>query len=96
MPAKTRKPRLSLTTIILVVVIAISLIALGITFARAFMSTDLTVASWTGGSSAIVLMIGLGAIGVGGLTAVLLGLAFYSDKKGYDEPPRIEVHPDSD
>lgn len=48
--------------------------------------------SLTGGSASLTGIIVLGALGVGGLTAALMWLAFYSDNKGYDEPPVIE-HP---
>jgi hypothetical protein len=44
--------------------------------------------AWSNGSGAIALMIGVGAIGTGALTALLMWLAFYSSRKGYDEPPK--------
>ncbi len=45
---------------------------------------------WTGGSPVILLMMIGGAVLTGGLTAVLMWLAFYSERKGYDEPFRLE------
>lgn len=45
--------------------------------------------SWTGGSTAIAVMIVAGAVCTGALTGVLMWLAFYSERKGYDEPPRL-------
>jgi cation transporter-like permease len=41
---------------------------------------------WTGGSSAILIMILAGAVLTGALTGGLMALAFYSDRRGYDEP----------
>ena len=46
--------------------------------------------AWTGGSKAIVVALIAGAIGVGALTGVLMWLAFYSDRKGYDDPPTFD------
>jgi cation transporter-like permease len=46
--------------------------------------------AWTGGSKAIAIALVAGAAGVGALTGVLMWLAFYSSRKGYDDPPRFE------
>jgi cation transporter-like permease len=46
--------------------------------------------AWTGGSKAIAIALVAGALGVGALTGVLMWLAFYSDRKGYDDPPTFE------
>ena len=46
-------------------------------------------ATWTGGSPVIAGMIVAGVVGVGALTGVLMWLAFYSARKGYDEAPRF-------
>lgn len=46
------------------------------------------------GSGAIVVMIVAGVLGVGCLTGVLMWLAFYSSRKGYDESPKFETKPD--
>ena len=45
--------------------------------------------SLTGGSHAIAVMIVVGAVGTGALAGVLMWLAFYSSRKGYDEPPKL-------
>ena len=45
---------------------------------------------WTGGSKAIALMIVLGVIFTAILGGVLMALAFYSSRRGYDEPPSYE------
>ncbi|HEY1447255.1 MAG TPA: hypothetical protein VGF33_01840 [Caulobacteraceae bacterium] len=50
--------------------------------------------SWTGGSSAILAAIIAAAVFTGGLTGVLMWLAFYSSRKGYDEPFRLGETPD--
>ncbi|MDB5483774.1 MAG: hypothetical protein JWO83_4827 [Caulobacteraceae bacterium] len=46
--------------------------------------------AWTGGSKAIVIALVAGAVGVGALTGVLMWLAFYSSRKGYDDPPSFD------
>ncbi len=48
------------------------------------------------GSGAIVVMVLAGVLGTGLLTGVLMWLAFYSSRKGYDETPRFETKPDAD
>ncbi|MDQ2860237.1 MAG: hypothetical protein M3T55_05830 [Pseudomonadota bacterium] len=48
------------------------------------------------GSGAIVVMIVAGVLGTGLLTGVLMWLAFYSSRKGYDESPRFETKPEAD
>jgi hypothetical protein len=45
--------------------------------------------SWTGGSTAIAIAIVIGAVGTGALTGVLMWLAFYSARKGYDDSQRF-------
>ena len=42
---------------------------------------------WTGGSTALAVLIIGGVVLTGGLTALLMALAFYSSRKGYDDPP---------
>jgi hypothetical protein len=67
--------------------IIFTFIALAVIFAFfgwAFYATR-DLGSWTGGSGAIAIMIILGVLGTGGLTAGLMWLAFYSSRKGYDE-----------
>jgi cation transporter-like permease len=46
--------------------------------------------AWTGGSKAIVIALIAGAVGVGALTGALMWLAFYSDRRGYDDPPTFD------
>jgi cation transporter-like permease len=46
--------------------------------------------AWTGGSKAIVIALVAGAVGVGALTGVLMWLAFYSSRKGFDDPPSFD------
>ncbi len=53
----------------------------------------------SGGRPAVMIMIVAGVVVTGGLTALLMGLAFYSDKKGFDETvqfrdPRGEDRPE--
>jgi cation transporter-like permease len=48
--------------------------------------------AWTGGSKAIAIALVAGAVGVGALTGVLMWLAFYSSRKGYDDPPTFDDH----
>jgi hypothetical protein len=43
------------------------------------------------GSAAIVAVTAAGVLFVGGLTGVLMWLAFYSSSGGYDETPRFDV-----
>jgi cation transporter-like permease len=50
--------------------------------------------AWTGGSRVIAIALIAGAAGVGVLTGVLMWLAFYSSRKGYDEPPSFDEHGD--
>lgn len=57
-------------------------------FAWAFYAANRMGGSWTGGSSAIAVMITAGVLGTGALTGVLMWLAFYSSRKGYDETPK--------
>ncbi len=46
------------------------------------------------GMGAITVMIVAGVVGTGLLTGVLMWLAFYSSRKGYDESPRFETKPE--
>jgi cation transporter-like permease len=55
-----------------------------------------SIGSWTGGSWVILAMIVAAAVFTGGLTGVLMWLAFYSDRKGYDEPFRPGEADDKD
>jgi cation transporter-like permease len=50
--------------------------------------------SWTGGSLGILASIIAAAVFTGGLTGVRMWLAFYSSRKGYDEPFRLGETPD--
>lgn len=49
--------------------------------------------SWTGGSKVLLETIIGAAVFTGGLTGVLMWLAFYSSRKGYDEPFRPDESP---
>ena len=69
---------------------AILLTVLGLALVFGFMGWALYAAnqqggSWTGGSAVLTLIIAGGVIGTGLLAAVLMWLAFYSARKGYDE-----------
>jgi hypothetical protein len=46
--------------------------------------------SITGGSRALAVLITAGVVGTGALAGILIWLAFYSARKGYDEPPSYE------
>jgi hypothetical protein len=46
----------------------------------------------SGASRALTVLIAAGVIGTGALAGVLMWLAFYSDRKGFDDPPIIEEH----
>jgi cation transporter-like permease len=46
------------------------------------------------GGGPITVMIVAGVAGTGLLTGVLMWLAFYSSRKGYDENPKFETKPD--
>ncbi|HLZ85117.1 MAG TPA: hypothetical protein VKQ54_16245 [Caulobacteraceae bacterium] len=72
----------------LVILAVAGLLAVFAFFGWAFYATWGT--DWTGGSKAITVALVAGAIAVGGLTGVLMWLAFYSNRKGYDDPPTIE------
>jgi cation transporter-like permease len=52
--------------------------------------------SWTGGSKVLLGMMIAGTLLTGGLTGVLMWLAFYSSRKGYDEPFRLGEPSDHD
>jgi hypothetical protein len=45
------------------------------------------------GTGAITVMIVASVLGTGLLTGVLMWLAFYSSRKGYDESPKFETKP---
>jgi cation transporter-like permease len=77
---------------LIVALTAIGLLAVFGFFAWAFYSTRGT--AWTGGSKAIAVTLVVGAVAVGGLTGVLMWLAFYSSRKGYDEPPTFDERDD--
>jgi cation transporter-like permease len=69
------------------------LAALGLMAVFAFFGWALYISggfAWTGGSKAIVIALVAGAVGVGALTGVLMWLAFYSSRKGYDDPPSFD------
>ena len=85
-----RKPKISLTAAVLLALVGAFLAVIAVVFVHALMSPELSAASWTGGSRVLSLMILLGAAGTGALTAILMGLAFYSERKGYDEPPHVD------
>ncbi|MBV8594449.1 MAG: hypothetical protein JOZ27_09140 [Caulobacteraceae bacterium] len=57
-------------------------------FGWAFWDTR-AMGGWTGGSHAIAIMIAIGVVGVSALTGVLMWLAFYSARKGYDDATRF-------
>ncbi len=73
---------------LVVILTAIGLLAVFGFFGWVFYATGGL--AWTGGSKAIVVALIAGAIGVGALTGVLMWLAFYSDRKGYDDPPTFD------
>jgi cation transporter-like permease len=76
------------------ILITLGLLALAGFFAWAFYVTR---GDWAGGSKAIFIAMAAGAIGVGALTGVLMWLAFYSSRAGYDESPQLEAHdPETD
>lgn len=76
----------------LVVVTIVALVVIFGFFGWAFYATR-SFGSWTGGSTAIAIMLVGGVFGAGGLTGVLMWLAFVSERKGYDDPPHIEEPP---
>jgi hypothetical protein len=51
-----------------------------------------TIGALSGSSRGIAVVIAAGVIGTGALAGILMWLAFYSDRKGYDDPPVIEEH----
>jgi cation transporter-like permease len=69
-----------------ILLIALGLMAVAGFFAWAFWATR---GDWTGGSRAILIAMIAGAVGVGALTGVLMWLAFYSSRAGYDENLRV-------
>jgi cation transporter-like permease len=73
---------------LVVILTAVGLLAVFVFFGWVFYATGGF--AWTGGSKAIVVALVAGAIGVGALTGVLMWLAFYSDRKGYDDPPTFD------
>jgi len=73
---------------LVVILTAVGLLAVFGFFAWVFYATGGF--AWTGGSTAIVVALIAGAVGVGALTGALMWLAFYSDRKGYDDPPTFD------
>ena len=71
-----------------VVVAAIGLLAVFGFFGWAFWASRGT--AWTGGSTAIAVTLVAGVVAVGGLTGLLMWLAFYSNRRGYDDPPTFD------
>jgi hypothetical protein len=94
--SKAGRKRVSGATLALLGLVGALLVGIAAVFAHALLSPELRGARWTGGSPVLTGMIVLGAVGAGGLTAVLMGLAFYSDRKGYDDPPRVDPPADAD
>jgi cation transporter-like permease len=72
-------------------VIGLAVVVLGGFFGWALFATR-GFGSMTGGSRALAVLITLGVVGTGALAGVLMWLAFYSDRKGYDDPPTFEEH----
>ena len=69
---------------------AVLLTALGLLLVFGFMGWSLYAAnrmggSWTGGSPLLAMIIVLGVVGACALAGVLMWLAFYSARKGYDD-----------
>ena len=77
--------------------LVIALVVVGIvafiSFAAWTVIATKAMGSWTGGSSVLLGMIIAGALFTGGLTGVLMWLAFYSSRKGYDEPFQLGEPP---
>lgn len=71
-----------------VALVAVGLLAVVVFGVWAVVATQ-SMGSWTGGSTVILWSIIAAAIFTGGLTGVLMWLAFYSSRKGYDEPFRL-------
>jgi hypothetical protein len=74
--------------------LTIALIVLGLGVVLAAMGWALyasrSLGSWTGGSPVILIMMVAGTLLTGALTGGLMWLAFYSERKGYDEPFRLD------
>jgi hypothetical protein len=51
-----------------------------------------TLKAISGSSTGILVVIAAGVLGTGALAGLLMWLAFYSDRKGFDDPPNIEEH----
>ena len=73
---------------LVVALAAAGVLAMFAFFGWAFWATRGT--AWTGGSKAITVALVAGALVVGALTGVLMWLAFYSNRKGFDEPPTFD------
>jgi cation transporter-like permease len=85
--AATRAPNSAKQRLVVVLTTIGVLVMFGF-FGWAFYSTRGT--AWTGGSTAIAITLVVGALAVGALTGVLMWLAFYSNRKGYDDPPTFD------
>jgi len=74
---------------------AIILIVLGLAAVFGWMTWQLIrmggLTGLTGGSTTIGIMIAVGVIGTAVLTGVLMRLAFFSSRKGYDEVVKFEA-----
>jgi cation transporter-like permease len=71
----------------LIALVGVGLLAVVVFGVWAVIATQ-SMGSWTGGSLAILWSIIAAAVFTGGLTGALMWLAFYSSRKGYDEPFR--------
>jgi cation transporter-like permease len=78
-----------MTKAAVIAVVLLGLAAVAGFFGWAFYAME-GAGSWTGGSSAIMTIIVAGALVTGGLAGVLMWLAFYSSRKGYDELPHYD------
>ena len=76
------------------------LIAVGLTAIFGFMGWSLLrmggLQGITGGSTSLTIMVALGVLGTALLAGVLMRLAFWSSRKGYDETVRFEQKEPSD
>lgn len=71
----------------LIALVGVGLLAVVVFGVWAVIATQ-SMGSWTGGSLVILWSIIAAAVFTGGLTGALMWLAFYSSRKGYDEPFR--------
>jgi hypothetical protein len=74
--------------------VGVLLIALGLIAIFAFMGKALWdiggLQGLTGGHPGLLVALGVAVVGTGALAAVLMRLAFFSSRKGYDETVRFE------